>query len=448
MSGMETFPLTWSLILYAVKATIIIGLALLLVRILAGRSSLFRYTVLRITATAVLLLPAMGLILPGWGEFFPGSASLTVSGTKIFPILMAEVSPETSMQDITGILVFGFMLVWCAGTVWFLLRLITGLIYTARMVKGAQPLTAHFDLRHDDNNIAVLISHRTHAPFAWGGHRPAVVLPEQAASWPEGLMRIVLRHEFIHIERHDSVWLAAAGVVRAIFWFNPFAWMMHRRLVDEMEKSCDDAVLAGGAKPGVYARYLIDMLRYLRRPTWGVPEVAFMALTISNSMEGRIMAILKNQSRQVISPRSTLILTAILTVMLLLPLACWKHQKDEASPTANLSEELLPGSNEFIKADEMPEMVWLENPVYPPEAKDSKIEGVVYVKALVKRDGTVGGTMLLKSSGNDMLDRSAMEAALKNKFKPAMKDGKPVAIWVTYPVQFSLEERKGRGPGL
>ena len=160
------------------------------------------------------------------------------------------------------------------------------------------------------------------------------------------------------------------------------------------------------------------------------------------------MAVLKNQSRQTVIPKATLILTAILTVMMIFPLACWNHKSEEVSPSADSTEEVLPGSDDFVKVDVMPEMVWREDPVYPLEAKNHNIEGIVHIKALVKKDGTVGGTMIVKSSGNDLLDRSALTAALGNEFKPAIKDGKPVAVWISYPVQFSLEVRKGRNPGL
>ena len=44
-----------------------------------------------------------------------------------------------------------------------------------------------------------------------------------------------------------------------------------------------------------------------------------------------------------------------------------------------------------------------------------------------------------KSSGHKPFDKSAVKAAYKNLFKPAIKDGKPIKLWVTYKVDFLLK---------
>ena len=44
-----------------------------------------------------------------------------------------------------------------------------------------------------------------------------------------------------------------------------------------------------------------------------------------------------------------------------------------------------------------------------------------------------------KSSGNKPFDKSAVKAAYKNLFKSAIKDGKPIKLWVTYKVDFLLK---------
>jgi len=44
-----------------------------------------------------------------------------------------------------------------------------------------------------------------------------------------------------------------------------------------------------------------------------------------------------------------------------------------------------------------------------------------------------------KSSGTESLDEAAIEAAYKNKFKPGIQNGRPIKVWVTYKVDFILE---------
>jgi protein TonB len=57
----------------------------------------------------------------------------------------------------------------------------------------------------------------------------------------------------------------------------------------------------------------------------------------------------------------------------------------------------------------------------------------------VDTDGTVKEAVVYVSSGVAVLDRAALKAAYKNKFRPAVQNGNPVAIWVTYKVKFELD---------
>ena len=102
-------------------------------------------------------------------------------------------------------------------------------------------------------------------------------------------------------------------------------------------------------------------------------------------------------------------------------------------------EQSQPGPDEFIAVDIMPEMIRTCAPEYPDSAKAAGIEGKVYVKALVDKTGKVASVKLLKTSGHDVLDRAAVAAVPECKFKPALIDEKPVAVWVTFPIQFQLD---------
>ena len=80
-------------------------------------------------------------------------------------------------------------------------------------------------------------------------------------------------------------------------------------------------------------------------------------------------------------------------------------------------------------------------PVYPPSALKMRIEGTVILRVLVLEDGSSGKVVLGKSSGNELLDRSALDTVAKWKFKPAQSKGKNVAQWVNVPINFSIKRR-------
>lgn len=78
-------------------------------------------------------------------------------------------------------------------------------------------------------------------------------------------------------------------------------------------------------------------------------------------------------------------------------------------------------------------------PDYPAELRNQGISGVVMVKCTIDEQGNVADLEVTKSS-NESFDKFAMAALKKWKFKPAKQDGTPVAMQVTIPIKFVVEE--------
>lgn len=110
-------------------------------------------------------------------------------------------------------------------------------------------------------------------------------------------------------------------------------------------------------------------------------------------------------------------------------------------PTVPEEERYYPTKDEMIMPDVICEMIHNEPPSYPRSAEKSGAQGLVWIKCLVDYDGSVMKAFVFCSSGNRTLDDAALEVAPKCLFKPAMKDGRPIAMWVTYKVKFSLQGR-------
>ncbi len=104
-------------------------------------------------------------------------------------------------------------------------------------------------------------------------------------------------------------------------------------------------------------------------------------------------------------------------------------------------EEYMPAIDEFVPVEIPAEMIYEHTPEYPRLAKQAGMEAVVWVKALVNKDGTVKKAVIFKSSGSKAgFDEAAVAAAYKCKYKPAIQNGRPVAIWVAYQVEFTLTD--------
>jgi len=87
-----------------------------------------------------------------------------------------------------------------------------------------------------------------------------------------------------------------------------------------------------------------------------------------------------------------------------------------------------------------PRMTSMPKPFYPQRARERGIEGKVSVRVWVNADGAVDRAEVVKSSGFELLDRSAHESALEARFQPAHKAGVPTAAEKTMVVTFSLVE--------
>ncbi|UCE23222.1 MAG: energy transducer TonB [Candidatus Zixiibacteriota bacterium] len=100
---------------------------------------------------------------------------------------------------------------------------------------------------------------------------------------------------------------------------------------------------------------------------------------------------------------------------------------------------LPPPLTTYIEHDEPVEMIYQYVPPYPRLAKMAGVEGIAWVAAWVDKNGNVSKAQIAASSGNDLLDEAAVQGAYKNKYKPAIRDGQPISIWVTYQVKFQLD---------
>ena len=85
----------------------------------------------------------------------------------------------------------------------------------------------------------------------------------------------------------------------------------------------------------------------------------------------------------------------------------------------------------------MPKCEYCPAPEYSQEARKKKWEGVVVLSVVVTSEGKATNIQVIKGPGLG-LDEKAVEAVRKWRFKPAMKDGMPVATKVPLEVTFRL----------
>ncbi len=78
-------------------------------------------------------------------------------------------------------------------------------------------------------------------------------------------------------------------------------------------------------------------------------------------------------------------------------------------------------------------------PQYPRRARRKGYEGIVILEVLVNENGKVEDLKVFKSSGYNILDKSALSAVQKWLFEAGTRNGKSTQMWVRVPIRFRLD---------
>ena len=289
----------------AIDATVVIAIALLLIAAMKGRSAALRHSVLAAGIAAAAMSPVLELVVPQV-PLLEWNATTTVvsSGVTLTSNLVTQgpegwtVSPSQQPFVSWPSLL---LIVWAAGATCLLAGLVTGLVRLARLIARCVPvsdgpwrsianeLTRAAGLRR---RVEILQSTEPSLLITCGVLRPKIILPAGAASWTEDRQRIVLAHELEHVRRGDGAMQLAAELLRAVHWFNPLMALACRRLRQESEYACDDAVLNDGVEATEYATHLLGVARHVGRArAW----VSAPAIAHPSTLERRISSMLNHE---------------------------------------------------------------------------------------------------------------------------------------------------------
>lgn len=115
------------------------------------------------------------------------------------------------------------------------------------------------------------------------------------------------------------------------------------------------------------------------------------------------------------------------------------HLGDGAKARPTFVTEEAPPKWGDPPPDVLPQAIVIIKPKYPDLPKDLGIEGRVYVRMLVGKDGKVIRAEIDPKYSVPMLDESALTAARQWVFSPARTGGHPVAVWVGEMIVYRIE---------
>jgi beta-lactamase regulating signal transducer with metallopeptidase domain len=316
----------------ALRVSVVTGLALVAILLLRGRSAAIRHWVLAAATVCALAIPALQPVVPSWrvSVAMPAPLARTVQATTPMASSAASVAPaarraaESSDTDVVAAL--GWL--WLAGTAFFLAVLIIGLArlaWLAARANAADSVVWQQQLRQLSQRyglarpVQLLQSDHPALLVTWGVRSPKILLPLAASTWPADRIRVVLAHELAHVIRNDWLSQIGAELLRALYWFNPLVWLASRRLREESERACDDAVLATGVDAPVYATHLLEVAKGFSgyRRAWSPAP----AIASPSHLERRVRAMLNARLNRRPITRLARVAIVIAVVGITLPIA-------------------------------------------------------------------------------------------------------------------------------
>ncbi|HLL85471.1 MAG TPA: M56 family metallopeptidase, partial [Longimicrobium sp.] len=290
-----------------IRTTAVLLVALCATTLLRRSSAATRHLVWTVALAGVLVLPLLERVVPAW-RIVPIPAELAPAAAVAAPapvearVAQPQATLAAAQESAPARKRIDWMLwalgIWAVGGILLFVRLLYGVLRIWWVERRSSELAdARWTSLTDGlarrlrlgRMVTLLRGEHASVPMTWGIVRPVVLLPAEADEWSEERRTVVLAHELAHIRRWDALtqWIAHLAV--AVHWYNPLVWAAARRLRQEREQACDDAVLALGARPAEYADHLLDIVRSLGNASG---PAAALAMARRSQFEGRLLAIL------------------------------------------------------------------------------------------------------------------------------------------------------------
>jgi hypothetical protein len=214
--------------------------------------------------------------------------------------------------------------VWLLGLVFFLLKMIGGLLYIQRLkhrytlelsYQWEELLQYLADGLHLKKQVRLAESALVKVPMVLGWLKPVILLPMGAVNnLSTEQVEAILAHELAHIARHDYLLNLLQSVIEILFYFNPAVWWISANIRTERENCCDDIAVRLCGNSLDYAKALVS----LQEMHQAAPAFAMPFSKNKNQLLQRIQRILKqepNKSNAMEKMTATLMLLAAVVVL-------------------------------------------------------------------------------------------------------------------------------------
>lgn len=257
-----------------------------------------------------------------------------------------------------------FCLLWLAGILFLLLHTAVSYIKIKKSVATAIKC---------ENNIYECSN--LPSPFVIGLFSPKIYLPFRLDASEK---RYILEHETYHIKRKDPIIKLFAFLLLSVFWFHPLLWYSYYLFVQDMEMSCDEAVLRrmGNEIKQEYSDSLLSFAKGKSRLTMG-------PLSFGESDAGkRIKNVLRFKKPKVWVGIAGILIIGIIAIVCL--------TNGSAATSSDSSEESFEtAGTDTVLTDETTAESSEEDSILPAAVNEADIYAAAnaWAQAFVSRDG-------------------------------------------------------------
>ena len=416
------------MIRWALLSTVAIGLFWLVYRLTLGRDCWFQLSRLYIVSALVfgIVFPLVRLPV----AYLPGGMNLTVLDEVVVGSPVAAAGTAASQGD--GFPLVSIVYVLGLAVSFGLLLLSVGRVFAHLHRVG-------YERR---GNLKLTLLDDDTSPFSFFNR---VMIGRKAISEDE--LRSVLAHESEHVRLRHSLDVLAVRLVCCFAWFNPFAWLMLRELKAVHEYQADAATVEGVDRKNYF--------RLLFRQATGVGYGHITNKFNSINIKKRIIMMKKVKTRY----GAWKVLAALPVAALMVAMGCKPNDEavaaDDQEPSAVVADaqpsiepvisdtkpdpSVLDEAPEFPGGSEGLKAYLIENLRYPDQAKKDGVEGRVVVLFTVAEDGSIVNIEVSRGIGSGCDEEAVRVVKAMPKWKPAVKDGKPVAGQYALPITFKLK---------
>ena len=195
------------------------------------------------------ILILIGFITPIKPDFGKSAVNINISQTTE-TALYGNIGERHFMIERSELLLYIVFLVWLIGIIAVLSvaffkqrsfirsvkRLAVPVPYSVK--KAVDRLAINMRVTAD---VKVITVKEIASPMVVGVFKPLLILPDRCFTVKE--LNLILKHELVHIKRHDLLIKAFMVLCGAVHWFNPFVRFFIRAAEQECELYCDETVM-------------------------------------------------------------------------------------------------------------------------------------------------------------------------------------------------------------